>query len=378
MNAQEDLLSYMVLRRVRAINPLTLTQLDSHPGRMTLALNGDLRDLPAKQANAVRAFLQDRKTLAATWAQAEQHLAWLRERKVRTLHRSDPDYPQALKAIPDPPIWLFVKGAMGSFHKPAIAVVGSRNCSAFARDLARTIGCELGASGLTVVSGLARGIDTAAHQGALNGEGSTLAVFGSGLDRVYPAENRSLALAIQDKGACISEYPPGMRPWAIHFPQRNRIIAGLSLGVMVVEATVRSGSLITARLALEYGREVFAVPGSVISDRVRGCHRLIKQGAKLVENMQDVVDELPMLCEYIGQRALRMEHEGPPPAKPCPPDKEARQLLDLFADQTLGVDELVAKLQRSPPELLGLLTELELEGRIVRAGHGYRISRQNF
>ena len=218
---------------------------------------------------------------------------WLQggaDRSVLTL--GDPAYPPRLLQAPDPPLLLYVQGAPASLSAPAIAVVGSRHPTPQGVDNARAFGRSLSAQGYVVVSGLALGIDGAAHEGALDGTAGTVAVVGTGLDRVYPPRHRELAHRIAAHGALVSEYAPGMPALAENFPQRNRIIAGLSLGTLVVEAALPSGSLITARLASEAGREVFAIPGSIHAPQSKGCHFLLKQGAKLVETAQDIVEEL--------------------------------------------------------------------------------------
>ncbi|HYR05157.1 MAG TPA: DNA-processing protein DprA, partial [Gallionella sp.] len=219
-------------------------------------------------------------------------LNWLEEVNNRIITLADSDYPQALLNIPDPPLLLYVKGRLDLLNYFALAVVGSRSATPQGIGNAEAFAKSISDAGLCIISGMAHGIDAAAHHGALRGQGSSIAVVGTGLDKVYPAANRDLAHALADQGALISEFPLGTPPLAANFPRRNRIISGMSAGCLVVEASLQSGSLITARLALEQGREVFAIPGSIHAPQSKGCHALLKQGAKLVETAQDILEEL--------------------------------------------------------------------------------------
>ena len=225
-----------------------------------------------------------------TWALGPGH---------HLLDRQSADYPDLLARIPDPPDRLYVDGCVDVLHLPCIAIVGSRNPTRQGRDNAYEFAKYLGRAGFCIVSGLAQGIDAAAHEGALDGGGRTVAFLGHGVDLVYPAANRALAERIREAGALCSEFPLGMTPRRSSFPQRNRLISGLSLGTLVVEAARKSGSLITARLAGEQGREIFAIPGSIHNPLSRGCHWLIRQGAKLVESAPDIVGELGALAEHM-------------------------------------------------------------------------------
>jgi len=378
----DDLFAYMVLRQVRGVGTSVWSRLGGVPGCLSATLAGDLRYLQDKHEEPLREFLRDRVSVLEAGKRATQQLGWLCKHRVRVLHRDSEEYPRSLADIPDPPAWLFVWGCPEVLRVPAIAIVGSRNASGFGRDLAFVLGRELASLGMVVVSGLARGIDTAAHRGALEAQGQTLAVFGCGLDRTYPADNAVLSASIRKQGACVSEYPPGAPPRAYHFPERNRIIAGLCLGVVVVEATLKSGSLITARLACEYNREVFAIPGSVSAERSRGCHFLIKQGAKLAEGLLDIVEEIPQIAE-LSAMEQRQRHvvddsgKGPVPRgggrETEDQDVRTVQLLALLADGTMAVEDLGRKLHMEVPELLQLLTELELEDQVIRSGAGYRL-----
>ncbi|MGH7090654.1 MAG: DNA-processing protein DprA, partial [Stellaceae bacterium] len=278
----------------------------------------------------------------------------------------EPLYPAALAAVEDAPPLLSVLGRADLLSRHAIAVVGARNASANGRRFARDIASQLGAERLVVVSGLARGIDAAAHQGAL--ATGTAAVIAGGLDIVYPEENRELQQAIATEGVLVAEMPIGMVPQARHFPRRNRIISGLSLGVLVVEAAVRSGALITSRYALEQGREVFAVPGSPLDPRSRGTNDLIRNGARLVETAADILDELaPILTEPPGERR-RAAFAAAAASAPGEHEIEGAQaqLLPLLSPTPLPVDELVRQCQLPPALVVTALLELELAGRVER------------
>ena len=273
----------------------------------------------------------------------------------------DPAYPPLLREIPDPPPYLYAYGDLKG-HKSNIAMVGSRNATDYGLTTTRRLSEDLARLGITIVSGMARGIDSAAHEGALTGKGKTIAVLGCGLDRVYPIENMKLYHRISERGAVVSEFALGAKPEAHHFPMRNRIISGMSLGTVVVEASKKSGSLITARLAAEQNREVFAVPGSVQSFKSIGTHTLIKQGAKLVEHARDIVEELAPLAPFLqAQTPDRRKNAG---------EIEA----DLSADETAlyhalepypaHIDDLARKTGLEPGKLLSTLLKLELKGHV--------------
>jgi DNA processing protein len=298
---------------------------------------------------------------------AGRELDRCRSMAVRVVTQNDPAYPQLLLQIPDPPPFLYVWGRLAP-DQPALAVVGSRNATGYGRTVTRRICAELAESGVSIVSGLARGIDTAAHHGALEGRGHTLAVLGSGLARIYPAENRKLAEQIAERGGVVSEFPLDAGPDGHHFPARNRVISGISLGTLVVEATLRSGSLITARLAGEQNREVFAVPGSIQSFKSTGPHALIKQGAKLVENTADIVAELP---ELAGRTATGTAAMAVSQGLPDGLSAEERQVCRLMGAYPVQMDELIRQQDLDPGRLAGLLLGLELKG-VVRRESGKR------
>jgi DNA processing protein len=309
---------------------------------------------------------------AVTRADAEAELAALHRAGARLICWGEPLYPSALTAIDDVPPILTVLGQPELLQKPIVAVVGARNASANGRRFARDLAAALGRAGVVVVSGLARGIDAAAHLGAL--ETGSVAVVAGGIDVVYPQENRALYDALARQGAVIAELPPGIEPQARHFPRRNRIISGMALGVVVVEAAARSGSLITARLALEQGRDVFAVPGSPLDPRCRGTNDLIRHGATLTENAEDVLSQLGPSLER--GTALRPAPRAKIPAMPGWPPPQAAQLiedeaglellLERLGSTPVAVDELVRQCHLSAAAVATLLLELELAGRVER------------
>lgn len=292
----------------------------------------------------------------------EATLAWLARPGHHLITFHDPLYPPALAEIPDPPLLLYVAGRIEMLARPLIAVVGSRNASVQGRVDAESFSAALSGAGLCVVSGLALGIDTAAHEGALRGAGSTIAVVGTGLDRVYPARNRDLAHRIAEHGCLVSEYALGTPPLAANFPRRNRVISGLAAGVLVIEAAAQSGSLITAQMAADQGREVFALPGSIHSALAKGCHRLIRDGAQLVET----VDEVLLAMQVSPLVALGHEARAAPPAVE---DADA-DLLGALGHEPVTLDALLARLGGDVGELDGRLLGLELAGLIAQLPGG--------
>jgi DNA processing protein len=272
---------------------------------------------------------------------------------------SSPEYPSLLRAIPDAPLVLFVRGDVSSLTASHIAVVGTRNPTRPGVETARDFAATLAREGLGVVSGLAVGIDAAAHRGALDASATTVAVAAHGLDMVYPRRHRDLADRIAQSGALVSEFPPGVPPLRENFPRRNRIISGLSLGVLVVEAAVRSGSLITARLGAEQGREVFAMPGSIHNPMARGCHRLIRDGAKLVETVADLLEELGWDART-SSTACDAETDGVDAAEAL--DDDYVTLLQAMGHDPAPVDVLVQRTGLTPQALSSMLLRLELQG----------------
>lgn len=296
-------------------------------------------------------------------AQVDRLVAWLAEAQDRhVLTLGDPQYPAELLQMADPPLMLYVLGDVNALHHPRrLAVVGSRNPTPQGETNARQFAQALGEAGVCVVSGLALGVDGAAHDGALLGGSSTIAVVGTGLDRVYPKRHLSLAHRIAAQGAIVSEYPLGTPPLPENFPRRNRIIAGLSQGTLVVEAAVQSGSLITARLAAEQGREVFAIPGSIHAPQARGCHALIRQGAKLVESAQDILEDL----RFTSSAAT--EPGTPSVEASCTTEDE---LLRAMGHDPVSLDALQARTGMTTAHLQARLLELELSGDVARLPGG--------
>lgn len=304
-------------------------------------------------------------------AAIETALNWAGESGNRILTLADSEYPQALLSSDDPPVLLYVKGRVELLNRPGFAIVGSRNATPQGAANAAAFATALAQAGLTIVSGLALGIDAAAHRGALaalqgagsQNAGSTIAVIGTGANRVYPARNKELARAIAQQGIIVSEFPLDTPAIAANFPRRNRLIAGLSKGCLVVEAAARSGSLITARLAAEAGRDVFAIPGSIHSPLSKGCHQLIKQGAKLVESAHDVLEE-------IGWQSPSMSAPAAPDTLAEPGDEAATRLLTALGHDPCDIDSLAGRTGLTPEALLAMLLQLELDGHVANLPGG--------
>ena len=357
--------------------------LNRTPGAGPRRLNALLRRFgsPAAILAASHAELRDSKLTADSidylrtpdWSAVDRDLTWLEQDRNSILTCNDPGWPAQLADIADPPILLFIHGDPDYLRQPQIAIVGSRNASRDGLSQARDFAGYLGGYGLTITSGLAEGIDAAAHRGALQTAAGTVAVTGTGLDRVYPARHRDLAHQIAANGVLVSEFAPGTPPVASNFPRRNRIISGLSLGTLVIEAATRSGSLITARMALEQGREVFAMPGSIHNPMARGCHALIRAGAKLVETGEHVLEELAASLP-----------SGPPDSA-CPPQtagpganrqthaelaEEYSQLLEHMGYEPVSVDQLVQRSGLTAEEVSSMLLLLELEDAIHSSAGG--------
>jgi DNA processing protein len=351
-------LAWLALWGIPGVGPVLFHRLIQSFGGPAQVFQTPLNDLLAVRgvshplAQAILGFRQ--------WDLVEEHLTRLGAFGAEILTLDDPGYPSRLKEIPFPPPLIFVKGEITSGDGLALALVGTRGPSYYGTKTCRTLARELARRGVTVVSGLARGIDTAAHNGALEGGGRTLAVLGCGLDVVYPPENRELYQRIQERGALVTEYPLGTPPEAHNFPRRNRLISGLSLGVLVVESGVKSGAHITAQCALEQGREVLAVPGPISSPTSLGPHRLIQQGAKLVQDVKDILAELP---QAMGPG--RTEAAGPPesPVRAQPTMFRVDDpLLPLLGSEPLQLEELVQASRLPAPDVMSRLTLLELQG----------------
>lgn len=320
----------------------------------------------------------------ALQAQIDKTLAWASEPGNHVLTLADTNYPPALLSIADPPPLLYAKGRTELLSRPAVAIVGSRNATAQGMQNAERFAQTLSTAGLCVVSGLALGIDAAAHAGAcsaVSGQGSTIAITGTGLDLVYPAKHRALAHRIAEQGCLLSEYPIGTAAIAANFPRRNRLISGMSLGVLVVEAALQSGSLITARSALEQGREVFAIPGSIHSPLAKGCHQLIRQGAKLVESAQDILEELQLHAaapskhhaidrvtdSAVMSAAITL---SPTTELSTASNEHARQVMRAAGHDPASVDQLAERTGLPASDIQASLLLLELDGKFERMTDG--------
>jgi DNA processing protein len=363
-------LAWLQLARCEGVGPVTFTALLERHGGAVAALKAVRRE-PAPGGGGPRRVLER--------AALEAELDALAAIGGRILARVEPDYPALLRPLPDAPPAVSVRGDAGLLHRPAVAVVGARDASGNGCSFARGLARELARAGVVVVSGLARGIDTAAHEGALAAEGATVAVIAAGVDVAYPPENAELMARIALSGAVVSERPLGATARAKDFPRRNRVIAGLALGVVVVEAAPASGSLITARLGLEYGREVMAVPGSPQDPRHRGTNQLLRDGAHLVEGARDVLAILePMLkdAEPPAVRAKRVRRAvvAAPAARPgeagqvpaASREELAERVARALGPAPLAVDELIRECDAAAAEVQAALLELELAGRIDR------------
>ncbi len=365
----DDALAWVTLTRAPALTAATvlkaLERLESAGGIVTASEAVHMRvGIPAAARDFLRQSGGGPDAAERTWLQNERH---------HLLPFTDPRYPTLLRSLTDCPIALYVAGNVDALCDPQLAVVGSRNPTLQGRETAFDFARHLAQRGLAITSGLAQGIDAAAHLGALAAQGITIAVLGNGIDQVYPRGHRHLSETIEQHGALISEFPLGTAPRAANFPRRNRIIAALTLGTLVVEAASRSGSRITARAANDCGREVFAVPGSIHNPLSRGCHELIKQGAKLTETPDDILSELNFSGFFAAaSRAAAAGSERNPGAPGM--DKEHKILLDALGFDPADIDMLVVRTGFKPEAVSSMMLILELEGH-VQAAPGGRYSR---
>jgi DNA processing protein len=354
--ADTSLASWIALSRVKGLGCGGFKKLADHFDNPIDAFSAPVAEL--KEIDGLDAGVIAGLHGFSDWQHVWEEMRRVDESGASLIPFTDPRYPQRLRTIADPPPVLYVKGDLRQEDDRAVAVVGSRSASEYGCRVARDLCYGLASLGLTVVSGMALGIDGIAHEGAISSGGRTIAVLGSGIDRPYPPEHLNLYHRIASLGAVLSELPVGTKPMPFNFPARNRIIAGLSSGVVVVEATERSGSLITARLAVEQGREVFAVPGQVGSSRSRGTHRLIREGAKLVERVEDIIEEIaPQLvpaARSTEKPAVRMLPENM--------NREVRQIVELLQDRSLQIDEVIQATGLSSPRVSEILLQLELQG----------------
>lgn len=354
----EHLVPWLTLKNVTGIGNLLFYRLVNHFGTPEKVLQASVASLKKVAGISPQMAGSIAGRHSPDWALKE--IERCHSKGFHIITQQDARYPALLLEIPDPPPFLYCNGDL---QKDAchIAVVGSRKATSYGKTCAKKLCRELGSKGISVVSGMARGIDTAAHIGALTGGGNTIAVLGSGLERIYPAENRKLFQRIADSGAVLSEFPLDAGPQAHHFPQRNRIISGMALGTVVVEAAIRSGSLITARLAAEQGREVFAVPGSIHAATARGTHDLIKQGAKLVETSDDIIEEV---SPHIIKVTQSMTNRTASVAITSSLTELERQLLETIGPYPVHIDELARRCNQEMGTLTATLCQLELKGAI--------------
>jgi DNA processing protein len=353
----EQRLDWLQLIRSENVGPRTFRALINHCGSARAALEA-LPDLARRGGAAKPVSIYPRP-------EAEREMAAARRQGIVFLAMGEPDYPKRLSMIDDPPPLIAVRGSLAALSAPMVAMVGARNASAAGIKFAEHLAAELAAAGFVIVSGLARGIDAACHRASL-GRG-TVAVLAGGHDRVYPPEHAGLLETILERGAALTEMPLGWDPRARDFPRRNRLISGLALGVVIVEAARRSGSLITARFALEQGREVFAVPGSPLDPRAEGSNGLLKQGANLVTEAEDVLSVLqPILHRPIELPAAEPEGTAPPTGEPS--DDDRGRVLSLLGPTPVAIDDLIRLSGASPAVVRIVLLELELAGRIAHHG----------
>ena len=355
-----DLESWIALSLVPEVGPVTFRKLLSLYRDPASVFEAPLRELSAiegvggKKAKNIKDF--------SGWKNVEKHVEQLNRCDARVVTFRDADYPSMLRQTEDAPVLLYVKGSIQKEDKFAIAIVGSRKLSPYGKLVTERLSSELSRSGFTIVSGMARGIDTVAHTNSITSGGRTIAVLGSGIDRAYPPENRGLMERITASGYVASEFPCGTEPNKENFPRRNRLISGLSMGVVVVEAAAGSGALITAGSALEQNREVFAVPGNITSPNSAGTNELIKKGAKLIQKSDDIIEELaPMLRGYVkAKEKLKVDIT-----------KEEKKLCDILSGEPVHIDTLSRELSLSPAAALATLLGLEIKG-IVRQSEGKR------
>jgi DNA processing protein len=347
--------AWIALNMIPGVGPLSFLTLIEQLGSALQVLTSSeerLRSVPGigpKLARSIRSFPAE--------ASLEQEEERARAMGIQILIAQDPEYPPHLVQIPSKPPVLYIKGGLKEVDREAIAIVGSRRSTGYGKGIAEELAFDLASCGLTVVSGMAMGIDAAVHLGALKAGGRTIAVWGSGLDCLYPPQNRGIAERIPQSGALLSEFPLGTSPLPGNFPRRNRIISGISLGVVVVEASERSGALITAHFAADQGREVFAVPGSIYLKGSRGCHRLIKMGAKLVEGTEDILEELRLQHPLPGIVPSRKK-EG----DKTPLERREALLYQLLSDRPLHIDELIVQSGLPAHQVASLLMNLEIKG----------------
>jgi DNA processing protein len=349
----EEVRSLIAFSRLRSLSRIKKKQVLEEIGPVAPLFQGQARLHNVAVTREITAFKE--------WGAIDEELDRLEKMGARVITIRDDEYPASLREIPDPPLILYKKGPLHT-EGPALAIVGSRRATEEGMNLSEKIGETLSSLGITVVSGLARGIDAAAHKGALTGTGKTIAVLGCGLDIVYPWENKRLSEAIAEGGAIFTEYGLGESPLPRHFPERNRIIAGLARGILVIEASERSGSLITARLGLEFGKNVMAIPGSIFNEESKGTNALIKQGARLVDTIEDIIGECFPGLKIIRKQPIDMsEREG--------------YIYSIIGHHRIHVDEVIEKSHMAAKEVMAVLTMLEMKEAIREVAGGFYIRR---
>lgn len=348
---------WLAMKQIPRIGPARIRTLQEHFGEISRAWGASASELRSVLPDALASELMDvrsRIDVAALFEQTTRN-------GIRVTCLADDDYPSLLREVPSPPPVLFYRGQLIETDHTAVAIVGTRKATAYGREMAYRMAFDLAQAGVTIVSGLALGIDGAAHRAALEAGGRTIAVLGSGIDVIYPGTHRDLARKIEAQGAVVTDYPPGTPPDRFNFPPRNRIISGLSRGVVVIEAPERSGALITVDFAAEQGRDAFAVPGPVHAPASAGCLRILREGATLVRNADDVLEDLHI---------RHLETQQPPPSTASLSDDE-RRLLSVLTSQPQHIDDIAEAISKSVGEVSGELMMLELQGQVHSAGNGY-------
>ncbi len=356
MNETDALL---ILNAIPGLGPNRLKKLLERFGAADRILFSSVRELTAEQIISVN--IAENILAFAKGDYLRSEYALLKRHNVHVVTYQHADYPKSLKEIPSAPLVLYVKGALKPEYKLAVGMVGARQASMYGLSIAEKFARELSELGITVVSGLARGIDSAAHRGTVKAKGTTVAVLGCGLSQIYPKENARLANEIVERGALISEFSMSMPPIAHNFPQRNRIISGLSLGIIVVEASLQSGALITSNFALEQGREVFAVPGKVDNPNAAGVNNLIKQGARLISSVDDVLEELaPQLKSYLAENKNGKKQPSTTPAAEL--TEQEKTIYSYVTETPSHVDQIAGQCENSIHQIMSILLQLELKG----------------
>ncbi|MFB3091113.1 MAG: DNA-processing protein DprA [Gammaproteobacteria bacterium] len=363
---EDDRAFWLALHRIRGLGPIGQRKLlDAFPTVKQIFYADD---------STLKKTGLDEKSITSVcqpdWEVIEADLNWLDMPDHYLITINDEAYPTLLREIPDPPVVLFAYGRPEVLKTIQVGIVGSRNPDATGRKTADEFARELVYAGATVTSGLALGIDSCSHQGALNANGYTIAVTGNGLDMIYPARHKALAEKIVDNGILVSEFPPGTKPVSTNFPRRNRIISGMSTGILVIQAALRSGSLITARYAMEQGREVFAIPGSIHNPLAKGCHALIKQGAKLVESVNDIVEELGSLATVVIDENASQKNDVENNIYKEELDADYKVLLDTMAYDPISIDKLIELTGLTTDSVSSMLLILELRGLVFSQAGG--------